>query len=55
MQRAVVLGALILVLPILLALNLNSLNPGDFLHGRYTYLPLTGLMILLATLWHLFE
>ena len=52
-QRAVVLGALILVLPILLALNLNALNPGDFLHGRYTYLSLAGLMILLATLWHL--
>jgi tetratricopeptide (TPR) repeat protein len=34
-------------------LNLNALNPGDFLHGRYTYLPLTGLMILIATEWHL--
>ncbi len=52
-QRALLLGALLLVLPILLTLNLNSLNPGDFLHGRYTYLPLTGLMLLLATGWHL--
>jgi cytochrome c-type biogenesis protein CcmH/NrfG len=34
-------------------LNLNALNPGDFLHGRYTYLPLTGLMLLVATGWHL--
>ncbi len=51
-QRALLIGALILVIPILLALNLNALNPGDFLHGRYTYFPLTGVMILLATLWH---
>jgi tetratricopeptide (TPR) repeat protein len=35
-----------------LTLNLNALNPGDFLHGRYTYLPLAGLMLLLATMWH---
>jgi tetratricopeptide (TPR) repeat protein len=52
-RRALLLGACILVLPILLTLNLNALNPGDFLHGRYTYLPLTGLMILVATGWHL--
>jgi protein O-mannosyl-transferase len=52
-KRALVLGALLLVLPILLTLNLNALNPGDFLHGRYTYLPLCGLMLLLATGWHL--
>jgi len=52
-RRALLLGTLILVLPILLTLNLNALNPGDFLHGRYTYLPLTGLMILVATGWHL--
>lgn len=52
-EHALVLGTLILVLPILLALNLNALNPEDFLHGRYTYLPLTGLMLLLATGWHL--
>jgi len=52
-QRALLLGSGILVFPILLTLNLNSLNPGDFLHGRYTYLPLTGLMILVAMLWHL--
>ncbi len=51
-QRALLFSALILVLPILLTLNLNALNPGDFLHGRYTYLPLTGLMVLLATFWH---
>ncbi|MGB2624212.1 MAG: hypothetical protein WA857_01770 [Candidatus Acidiferrum sp.] len=52
-QRALLLGVLLLVLPLLLTLNLNSLNPGDFLHGRYTYLPLAGLMLLLATGWHL--
>jgi tetratricopeptide (TPR) repeat protein len=34
---------------------LNALNPGDFLHGRYTYLPLAGLMLLLATMWHFAE
>jgi len=51
--RALLLGTIILVLPILLTLNLNALNPGDFLHGRYTYLSLTGLMLLLATGWHL--
>ena len=54
-ECALVLGSLFLVLPILLALNLNALNPGDFLHGRYTYLSLTGLMLLLATGWHLMD
>lgn len=52
-ERALLLGSLLLALPLLLALNLNALNPGDFLHGRYTYLPLCGLMLLLATGWHL--
>jgi protein O-mannosyl-transferase len=52
-RRALVLAACLLVFPILLTLNLNALNPGDFLHGRYTYLPLTGLMILVAIGWHL--
>ena len=41
-------GTLLLVLPLLLTLNLNALNPGDFLHGRYVYLPLAGLSILVA-------
>ena len=41
-----------MVLPLLLTLNLNALNPADFLHGRYTYLPLAGLMLLMATLCH---
>jgi Tetratricopeptide repeat len=45
-----VAGTLLLVLPLLLTLNLNALNPGDFLHGRYTYLPLAGLMLLVGTL-----
>jgi tetratricopeptide (TPR) repeat protein len=54
-ERALLLGILILVLPILLTLNLNALNPEDFLHGRYAYLPSTGLMLLLATAWHLAE
>lgn len=52
-RRGLLLGICTLVLPILLTLNLNALNPGDFLHGRYTYLPLAGLMILLGTAWHL--
>lgn len=52
-EYALVLGWLTLLLPILLTLNLNALNPGDFLHGRYTYLPLAGLMLLLATMWHM--
>ena len=52
-ERALLMGTLLLVLPILLTLNLNALNPGDFLHGRYTYLPLAGLMLLMATGWHL--
>jgi protein O-mannosyl-transferase len=53
LQGAVVAGTLLLVLPLLPALNLNALNPGDFLHGRYTYLPLAGLLLLLATVWSL--
>jgi tetratricopeptide (TPR) repeat protein len=50
-HRALVVGTLILVLPILLTLNLNNLVPGDFLHGRYTYLPAAGLALLVATAW----
>lgn len=46
---ALIVGVLFLVLPLLPALDLNALNPGDFLHGRYTYLPLAGLMLLIAT------
>jgi hypothetical protein len=52
-QFALISGTLLLVLPLLLTLNLNALNPGDFLHGRYTYLPLAGLMLLAATVWRL--
>jgi len=51
-RTALVTGTLLMVLPLLLALNLNALNPCDFLHGRYTYLPLAGLMLLGATLCH---
>jgi hypothetical protein len=54
-KSALLIGTLLLVLPLLLTLNLNALNPGDFLHGRYTYLPWAGLMLLLATGWHLSE
>lgn len=50
---SLITGILLLSLPLLLTLNLNGLNPGDFLHGRYTYLPLAGLMLLLAAGWHL--
>jgi protein O-mannosyl-transferase len=52
-DRALLLGSLLLVLPLLPVLNVNVLNPGDFLHGRYTYLPLTGLTLLLTTAWRL--
>ncbi len=52
-QYALLIGTLLLVLPILLTLDLNALNPGDFLHSRYTYLPSAGLMLLVATAWHL--
>ena len=46
-------GTLLLILPLLPTLNLNALNPGDFLHGRYVYLPLAGLSILIAIGMHL--
>jgi hypothetical protein len=52
-RSALLVGFLLLVMPILPALNINALNPGDFLHGRYTYLPLAGLMMVLAAAWHL--
>jgi tetratricopeptide (TPR) repeat protein len=52
-EYALLIGTLLLVLPILLTLDLNALNPGDFLHGRYTYLSSAGLMLLVATGWHL--
>ena len=52
-QWALIIGTLALVLPILLALNLNALVPGDFLHGRYVYFPSAGLMLLMATGWRL--
>ena len=52
-ECALLTGTLLLVLPILLTLNLNALNPGDFLHGRYTYLSLAGLSLLMGTGWHL--
>ena len=48
-EYALLIGTLLLVLPILLMLDLNALNPGDSLHGRYTYLPSAGLMLLVAT------
>jgi hypothetical protein len=52
-RTALVAGTLLMVLPLVLTLNLNALNPGDFLHGRYTYLPLVGLTLLVATLCHM--
>jgi hypothetical protein len=54
-ESALITGTTLLSLPLLLALNLNALNPGDFLHGRYTYLPLAGLMLLLATVVRLLQ
>lgn len=52
-EFALITGTLLVVLPLLLTLNVNALSPGDFLHGRYTYLPLAGLMLLVATLWRM--
>jgi protein O-mannosyl-transferase len=52
-EYALIAGSLLIALPLVLTLNLNALNPGDFLHGRYTYLPLAALMLLAATGWHL--
>lgn len=52
-EYALLIGTFLLVFPILLALNLNVLNPDDFLHGRYVYLSLTGMMLIAATGWHL--
>ncbi len=49
------IGTLLLVFPLLPPLDLNALNPGDFLHGRYSYLPLAGLMLLLATACRVLE
>lgn len=48
-RYALLLGVLLLVLPILPTLDLNVLGPGNALHGRYTYLSLCGLMLLVAT------
>jgi protein O-mannosyl-transferase len=52
-EYSLLIGTLLLVLPILLALNVNMLNPGDFLHGRYAYLSSIGMMLIVATAWHL--
>ena len=52
-ESALVVGTLLLVLPILPALNVNALNPGDFLHGRYAYLSVAGLMLLAGTGWRM--
>lgn len=52
-EYSLLIGTLLLVFPILLALNLNVLNPDDFLHGRYVYLSSAGMMLIVATGWHL--
>lgn len=53
LRFGLIAGTLLLVLPLVPTLNLNALNPGDFLHGRYVYLPLAGLSILIAIALHL--
>jgi hypothetical protein len=53
LKLGLIAGGLLLVLPLLPTLNLNALNPGDFLHGRYVYLPLAGLSMLVAIGLHL--
>jgi protein O-mannosyl-transferase len=50
-EDTLLLGTLLIVLPTLLTLNLNALEPGNYLHGRYTYLPLAGVMLLFSTAW----
>ncbi|MBV9482697.1 MAG: tetratricopeptide repeat protein [Acidobacteria bacterium] len=52
-KLAIIIGVLLLVVPLVPALDFNALNPGDFLHGRYTYLPLAGLMLLIASWYRL--
>jgi Tetratricopeptide repeat len=52
-RDAALIGALLLLLPLVPALNLNGLNPDDYLHGRYAYLSSAGLALLIATGWHL--
>lgn len=52
-ECALLLGVLLLVLPLAPALHLNGLNPDDYMHGRYVYLSSTGLILLIATGWHL--
>lgn len=52
---AIIIGVLLIVLPLLPALDLNALNPGDFLHGRYTYLPLAGLILLISAWYRLLK
>jgi tetratricopeptide (TPR) repeat protein len=54
-HRSLTIATLMLSLPVLLALNLNTLVPGDFLHGRYVYLPSAGLSLLLATVWRMLD
>ncbi len=52
-ECGLLMGTLLLALPLFLALDLNALNPGDFLHGRYAYLPSAGLMLVVAMGWHM--
>lgn len=51
-ERTLVLGILLLLLPILPALNVNGFAAYDFLHARYMYLPLAGVAILIAAGLH---
>jgi tetratricopeptide (TPR) repeat protein len=52
-ERALLLGTLLLLLPMLPALNVNGFSSYDFLHARYMYLPIAGVAILVATGWHM--
>ncbi len=52
-ECALIMGALLVALPLVPALNFNALNPDDYLHGRYAYLPSAGVMLLAATGWDL--
>lgn len=52
LRAALWASLLLIVLPLLPALNLSALIENDVLHGRYAYLPTAGLALLAACAWH---
>jgi Flp pilus assembly protein TadD len=49
-DRVAAFGTLLLLLPLLPVLYVPALEPGNFLHDRYLYLPSIGFAILIASL-----